>query len=66
MELWTALRAVWQEAHDTRASPTALGIYYVDLAISPDQRAPVVFTFYWPGENRWEGRDYRVTVEPRR
>jgi len=23
----------------------------------------VVFTFYWPQENRWEGTDYGVVVE---
>ena len=27
--------------------------------------AQVVFTFFWPKENRWEGTDYTVTVETR-
>jgi glucoamylase len=47
---------------DTRSSPTALGIEFVDLPISPDQRAPIRFTFLWTQTNRWEGRDYEVTA----
>jgi glucoamylase len=55
----------WQEIHDTHATATSLSIYYVDLPTLPDQQAPLGFTFYWPGENRWEGRDYLVPVEGR-
>ena len=55
----------WQEIHDTHATATAISIYYVDLPTSPDQQAPLGFTFFWPGENRWEGRDYLVPIEGR-
>jgi glucoamylase len=55
----------WQEIHDTHATATSLSIYYVDLPTLPDQQAPLGFTFFWPGENRWEGRDYLVPVEGR-
>ena len=58
---WTSNQ--WQEIHDTQATATALAIYYVDLPTSPDQQAPLSFTFFWPGENRWEGRDYLVAIE---
>jgi glucoamylase len=53
----------WQRAVDTRATTTALGIYFVDIPISAGQRAPIRFTFYWPGDNRWEGRDYAVCID---
>jgi glucoamylase len=57
---WT--RDEWQSAADTVSSPTALGIEFVDIAVSVDQRAPIRFTFFWTQANRWEGRDYEVAV----
>jgi hypothetical protein len=54
-------RDEWQAAHDTHASPTALGIYFVDLQTS-GQSAPIRFTFYWKHESRWAGRDHEVRV----
>lgn len=59
---WT--KNQWQEIHDSHAIATALGIYYVDIPTLPDQHAPIRFTFYWSDENRWEGRDYMVQVQP--
>lgn len=53
----------WKTVHDTRGTATALNIHYVDIPIGPAQRAPVRFTLYWTAENRWEGRDYQVTVQ---
>lgn len=57
---WTANN--WQEAHDTRSTSTALGIEFVDIPIAETQQAPITFTFYWPEEDRWEGRNYEVSV----
>jgi glucoamylase len=54
----------WKTAQDSKTRDTGLGIYTLDL---PTASLPVggeaVFTFFWPSENRWEGVDYRVTVE---
>src|SRR5271166_6285554 len=54
----------WQTTHDADPRDTGLGIYTLDL---PTASLPVggqaVFTFFWPDQNRWEGIDYRVTVE---
>ncbi len=58
---WT--RDEWQSAEDTASSATALGIEFVDIPVPPGQRAPLRFTFFWTGSQRWEGRDYMVTVE---
>jgi glucoamylase len=54
----------WQTSVDTNARDTGLGIYTLDLpTASLPAGSQVVFTFFWPQENRWEGTDYSVTVE---
>jgi glucoamylase len=54
----------WKTAHDTDTRDTGLGLYALDLpTASLPVGAQVVFTFYWPVEDRWEGKDYTVTVE---
>jgi len=54
----------WKTSQDTNARDTGLGIYRLDLpTASLPVGSQVVFTFYWPQENRWEGKDYSVTVE---
>jgi glucoamylase len=52
----------WRERSDSDSKPTALGISFADVPIPPDQVAPLRFTFFWPGEQRWEGRDFAVEV----
>lgn len=53
----------WKTAHDIRGADSALGIWYVDL---PTDDLPVGsqidFTFYWPGDDRWEGTNFTVRV----
>ncbi len=55
----------WRTTADTTASGTPLGFSYVNLAIAPDQPAPVRFTFLWTDGSRWEGKDYAVDVSSR-
>jgi glucoamylase len=54
----------WTSFQDANTRDTGLGIHTLDL---PTGTLPaggqVVFTFFWPKENRWEGTDYTVTVE---
>jgi len=52
----------WQEVHDSRSTPTELGIEFVDIGIPSEQRDPIRFTFYWPQEDRWEGRNFQVAI----
>jgi len=41
-----------------------LGVYALDLpTASLPVGGQVVFTFFWPKENRWEGSDYSVSVK---
>jgi glucoamylase len=56
----------WQHAYDTRSNPTGIGIDYVDVDVAETARAPIRFTFYWPEQAHWEGRDYYVEVKPPR
>jgi len=54
----------WQSFQDHKTRDTGLDLYLLDLptaSLAPGSR--VVFTFFWPDENRWEGTDYSVTVE---
>ena len=54
----------WKSGQDTNARDTGLGVYTLDLpTASLPVGTEVVFTFFWPKENRWEGVDYRVAVE---
>lgn len=54
----------WKTTHDTDTRDTGLGIHILDLpTASLPSGAEAVFTFFWPGENRWEGTDYRVLIE---
>src|SRR5271169_1206575 len=54
----------WKTVHDTDARDTGVGIYTLHLpTASLPEGGQVVFTFFWPAENRWEGTDYTVTVE---
>jgi len=55
----------WASAQETPSSPTTLGVDYVDLDVPEAQRRALVFTFYWPGFDSWEGRDYTVAIDGR-
>ncbi len=57
---WT--RNEWQDTQQTRSNSTALGIEFVDIEIAPDQTAPIRFTFHWIVGDRWEGREFVVTI----
>ena len=53
----------WKTPHDTKSTPTALGVEYVDIHIAPGQKVPVQFTFNWSTSHQWEGTNYVVEVE---
>jgi glucoamylase len=52
----------WAAGRDTMSVPTVVGVDFADIAIVPDQLAPIRFTFFWPAADRWEGRDFQVDV----
>lgn len=54
----------WRTVHDTPTQASGFGIHFADLDTAAlANGGEVVFTFYWPAENRWEGVDYRLTIE---
>jgi glucoamylase len=55
----------WKSQNDTESSVNALEIDFVDLPVtaSSSKNTSIRFTFFWRNSNRWEGRDYDVTVQ---
>ncbi len=54
----------WKTTNDTTARNTGTGIFVADLPasqMSPGQS--IVFTFFWPQVQRWEGTDFSVTIQ---
>ncbi|HUK22054.1 MAG TPA: glucan 1,4-alpha-glucosidase [Gemmatimonadales bacterium] len=53
----------WRTIHDTPTRDVGLGIHLADLAVSAlAEGEQVVFTFFWPEADRWEGSDFHVRV----
>ena len=53
----------WHAIQDADTYDTGLGVHVADLPTEQLQAgARVVFTFYWPAADRWEGDDFEVTV----
>ena len=53
----------WQQVHDTCSTSTGIGLEFVDIQVPLEQRAPLRFTFFWKDVERWEGRDFQVTID---
>ena len=51
----------WATASDLD-SATAYGLHHVDVVIDHEQRMPLRFTMRWTDDDRWEGRDFAVSV----
>lgn len=65
----TPFEAVWScdnWATKNRKSSLEVGHpgSFVDLASQPGKGGSLVFTLFWPGENRWAGRNYEVSLQP--
>ena len=55
--------AEWTRVTDREMTDTGLGVFVADLATADfPPGSEVVFTFFWPDAERWEGADYGVTV----
>jgi hypothetical protein len=44
------------------SNSSGFGVYFVDIPVAKNQKAPIRFTFFWTDRERWEGQDYQVTV----
>ena len=54
----------WRSVEDTYSTPTGIGLSYVELPADGPVGSQFRFTFHWPREGRWEGRDYSVAIRP--
>jgi glucoamylase len=54
----------WHTVHDIETRDTKVGIHVADLPTRdlPD-KTEIVFTFFWPEDQRWEGSNFTVGVE---
>jgi len=53
----------WRSRRDVDTRDTGLSIHVLDLPTAGMEAGTMLtFTFYWPGEDRWEGRDYQVQI----
>jgi glucoamylase len=50
----------WAHTTDLDSVETTLGLHYVDLLPLETPGRSWRFTFFWPLDDRWEGRDYAV------
>jgi glucoamylase len=53
----------WKTAHDSKTRDTKLGVHLVDLDRDQlPEHGTIVFTFFWPEANRWEGRNFEIAL----
>jgi glucoamylase len=54
----------WRTVRDAKTQDTGLGVHVADLPTDAlSSGAEIVFTFYWPEAERWEGADFTVRLE---
>jgi len=54
----------WQTTQTLESTQVGYAGSYADLPTSEGQTGTLSFTLFWPDENRWEGRNFDVTLEP--
>jgi len=53
----------WKQVAELETLDTGLGLHVVDLPTQALAGGETVeFTFFWPGPNHWEGRDFQVLI----
>jgi glucoamylase len=58
--VWTADN--WATTNRTDSRQVGHPGSYVDVAAGPEQTGSIVFTMYWPNEDRWLGRNVEVCI----
>lgn len=52
----------WQTTHTKESRQIGFVGSFVDLATREDERGAIVFTIFWPEENRWLGHNHEVAI----
>jgi glucoamylase len=60
-------RVVWSADNWATKSATDAKVIgrpgaFVDIAVGAQQTGSIVFTLYWPAQDRWLGRNYEVAI----
>ncbi|BAY16515.1 glycoside hydrolase 15-related [Anabaenopsis circularis NIES-21] len=53
----------WQTTQDTPSTSTKLGVDFVDISVSDNQKQSISFTFFWIDSNKWEEQNYSVAID---
>ena len=55
----------WQTVHDLQSAPSVADqIQVVDFDTTPLAGPRIDFTFFWPTDVRWEGRNFAIFIQP--
>ncbi len=52
----------WATSTTVQSHPVGYAGSYADIATTPGQAGKIVFTFYWPEQDKWLGRNFEVEV----
>jgi glucoamylase len=52
----------WATSVTYQSHPVGYAGSYSDIHTTPGQAGKIVFTFYWPEQNKWLGRNFEVEV----
>jgi glucoamylase len=52
----------WKTNATMESKPAGYAGSYADIATAAGWARKIVFTFYWPGQDRWLGRNFEVAV----
>ncbi|MBI5097011.1 MAG: glucan 1,4-alpha-glucosidase [Nitrospirae bacterium] len=53
----------WKNTKDSELLPSGLGLFYLDIPSGSFKQGDILlFTFYYPERDRWEGKDYSLFI----
>jgi glucoamylase len=52
----------WATTNTTHTKPVDSFGSFADIVVAPEQTGSIVFTLFWPRDNRWLGRNFEVTI----
>jgi glucoamylase len=52
----------WKTNATLESKPAGYAGNYADIATAAGWAGKIAFTFYWPGQDKWLGRNFEVTV----
>jgi glucoamylase len=54
----------WASSVTYQSHPVGYAGSFSDIATTPGQSGKIIFTFYWPDQDKWLGRNFEVEVVP--